>query len=160
MPALTPPDAPEAASEGEPLELELEADGAETGSDGDGGGDNASSDELLLDASRLADEDAPVGAAAMPGRRRGLVSSSDETADNGSAGEAPAASIASTGAGDGEAASSEPTPRAPKAGGGATLFERMANLSRGGARADDAEDEDDDGPSISIPRFLGRQNNQ
>ena len=43
------------------------------------------------------------------------------------------------------------------------LFERMANLSRGGRSKDedDNEDEDDgDGPSISIPRFLGRQNNQ
>jgi cell division protein FtsZ len=36
----------------------------------------------------------------------------------------------------------------------------MANLSRGGGRSTDEEDEDDDGPSISIPRFLGRQNNQ
>ena len=39
-------------------------------------------------------------------------------------------------------------------------MKRMANLSRGGGRSTDEEDEDDDGPSISIPRFLGRQNNQ
>ena len=46
-------------------------------------------------------------------------------------------------------------------GGGATLFERMANLSRGSKPATEDEDEpEDDGPSISIPRFLGRQNNQ
>ncbi|QGN55578.1 cell division protein FtsZ [Novosphingobium sp. Gsoil 351] len=52
-------------------------------------------------------------------------------------------------------------------GGGATLFERMANLSRGGRQAGpDAEeaeaDEDtaESGGSLSIPRFLGRQNNQ
>ncbi len=51
------------------------------------------------------------------------------------------------------------------AGGGATLFERMANLSRGG-RAADAEEEEaaddagESGGSLNIPRFLGRQNNQ
>ena len=48
---------------------------------------------------------------------------------------------------------------------GNTLFERMANLSRGSAPATsdaDDEDEDDDegGPTLNIPRFLGRQNNQ
>jgi cell division protein FtsZ len=51
--------------------------------------------------------------------------------------------------------------RAPVAGN--TLFERMANLSRGvkPAAADESDDEDDDdGSAISIPRFLGRQNNQ
>ena len=40
----------------------------------------------------------------------------------------------------------------------------MANLSRGGSKSsdDEDEDEDDDGgsASLSIPRFLGRQNNQ
>jgi len=46
-------------------------------------------------------------------------------------------------------------------GAGSTLFERMANLSRGGQTASDEEDDDgSDGPAISIPRFLGRQNNQ
>ena len=48
---------------------------------------------------------------------------------------------------------------------GNTLFERMANLSRGsggGNRSDDDEDDDDDasGSTLNIPRFLGRQNNQ
>jgi len=47
---------------------------------------------------------------------------------------------------------------------GATLFERMANLSRGG-RSANADDEDNDesgegGGALNIPRFLGRQNNQ
>jgi cell division protein FtsZ len=83
-------------------------------------------DELLLDASRLAEEDAPIA----PGRRRSLVSEDD------------AAKPAST---------------------GSTLFERMANLSRGGVKpgateADEAEDEGS--ASVSFPRFLGRQNNQ
>ncbi len=81
------------------------------------------SDELLLDATRLEEEDEPVSPLAT--KRRNLL-----------------------GGGDG--------------GPGGTLFERMANLSRGGPSSKDDEDEDDDdgGPSISIPRFLGRQNNQ
>ncbi|WDF71975.1 cell division protein FtsZ [Novosphingobium sp. KACC 22771] len=78
-------------------------------------------DELLLDASRLVDEDeAPAT------RRRQIVP------------EAPA-----------------PAP-APRSAG--TLFERMANLSA--RRRDDNEDGGDEGGSINIPRFLGRQNNQ
>ena len=47
---------------------------------------------------------------------------------------------------------------------GSTLFERMANLSRGSSTADkktiDDDDDDDDTGSLNIPRFLGRQNNQ
>ncbi|WP_128892056.1 cell division protein FtsZ [Erythrobacter sp. HKB08] len=47
---------------------------------------------------------------------------------------------------------------------GSTLFERMANLSRGSS-SDESEDDDEDGDdkdggSLNIPRFLGRQNNQ
>lgn len=92
----------------------------------------ARQDELLLDADRLAEEDRPVQPRVDPGRRRGLVS------------------------GDAGGAS-----------GGSTLFERMANLSRGSgdrsakssARHEDDGDEDDGG-SLNIPRFLGRQNNQ
>jgi len=142
-------DLPQLADEdedaGEPLELELEAGGDEA--EGSGGGD-----ELLLDASRLAEEDAPVGG----GRRRGLVSSGDDTVGEGH-GELPSGGGGSS-SGD---ASVEPAKKQPRVGGGATLFERMANLSRGGAsKDDDDEDEDDGGPSISIPRFLGRQNNQ
>ncbi|WP_408590260.1 cell division protein FtsZ [Novosphingobium sp.] len=45
--------------------------------------------------------------------------------------------------------------------GGSTLFERMANLSRGGARTEPEDDDPDGGgASLNIPRFLGRQNNQ
>ena len=116
---------------GEPLELSLEAEGDSPTEDGQSG----EGDELLLDASRLAEDDAPVSSPLM-GRRRGLVSSGSD----------PLA---------------EKSPRLPTAGN--TLFERMANLSRGG-RTSDAEDEEgeegDDSPAISIPRFLGRQNNQ
>ncbi len=47
---------------------------------------------------------------------------------------------------------------------GSTLFERMANLSRGSSSQDeDDEDDDDDSgdsSSLSIPRFMSRQNNQ
>ena len=153
------------AATAEPLELELEADtgseapdSSEAGTGNNAGGD----DELLLDASRLADEDEPdAGSGTMPGRRRGLISSDDDTIGEG--GDAPSGAAAassgsaSAGTDDGPASPRAPT---PKAGGGATLFERMANLSRGGRTASDDEDEDDDGPSISIPRFLGRQNNQ
>jgi cell division protein FtsZ len=45
--------------------------------------------------------------------------------------------------------------------GGSTLFERMANLSRSTGREDDEEeDEGEDGPALSIPRFLDRNRNQ
>jgi len=63
-------------------------------------------------------------------------------------------------------------PSAPASGAGAgsgslpgnTLFERMANLSRGASTSEE-EDEDDEadggnGGGLNIPRFLGRQNNQ
>ncbi len=152
-----------------PLELELEAEGETSGAfdDGDNTGAGSGGDELLLDASRLVDDDEPVAAAsALPGRRRGLVSGSDDTVDS-NAGNAGSEGEGEGAAGEAKAADTATAPVAPAApaprpgGGGATLFERMANLSRGGSRASsDDEDEDDDGPSISIPRFLGRQNNQ
>jgi cell division protein FtsZ len=50
----------------------------------------------------------------------------------------------------------EPAPA--KSGGGSTLFERMANLSRGNRAGEDEDGEE--GGSLNIPRFLGRQNNQ
>ena len=92
-------------------------------------------DELLLDADRLAAQDEPVRPMLGGSRRRGLVTGGGDT----------------TGAGGG--------------GAGSTLFERMANLSRGGSKVTDDEEEEDEGDdsgsaSLSIPRFLGRQNNQ
>ncbi len=155
MPNLSGDD--DAASE--PLELAEEADSAEL-ADGDG------ADELLLDATRLADEDAPVTqSAAMPGRRRGLLASGDDAAAEADGGDdnaaAPPVAATEPAAAADAAEPAAPAPRQPKVGGGATLFERMANLSRGGRSADEDEDDDDGGgPSISIPRFLGRQNNQ
>ena len=113
----------------EPLDLGLE-DGVDKKSDKPG----ANQDELLLDASRLAKEDAPVSPAAN--RRR--ASAATPPGEPGAEGK-----------------------RSPP--GGSTLFERMANLSRGGKSDDNDDDKDadgDDGASISIPRFLGRQNNQ
>ena len=68
------------------------------------------------------------------GRRRGLVSGAEEGDDR---------------------------PAKRPAIGGATLFERMANLSRGSRAEDEADEgEADDGSALNIPRFLGRQNNQ
>ncbi|MBV7259329.1 cell division protein FtsZ [Erythrobacter crassostreae] len=104
-------------------------------------------DDVLADADRLADEDKPVEARLGGGRRRGLLggASGGEAADGGA--EAGSSS-------DGAAS-----------GGGSTLFERMANLSRSGSDDGDSESDDedkdgDDAPALSIPRFLGRQNNQ
>ncbi len=94
-------------------------------------------DDLLANADRLAADDRPVEAR-LGGRRRPLISGES--------------------AGDGGPA--EGAPRGAS-GGGSTLFERMANLSRGTSRdEDDDDDGDDSGPALSIPRFLGRQNNQ
>ena len=54
----------------------------------------------------------------------------------------------------------EPAPAARPVGGGSTLFERMTSLSRPKAPAAEPAGEEEEGSSISIPRFLGRQNNQ
>jgi cell division protein FtsZ len=93
-------------------------------------------DDLLSDADKLARDDRPVEPRGEGGmRRRGLLGGSD-----GAGGAA---------AGGGAAL------------GSSTLFERMANLSRSTARDEDEDDDGgDDGPALSIPRFLGRQNNQ
>jgi cell division protein FtsZ len=92
-------------------------------SDGAQPGESESSDDLLENADRLAEEDKPV----TPSARRAAI----------------------LGPGGGPSA-------------GSTLFERMANLSRSSG-SDDEDDDDGDGddtPALSIPRFLGRQNNQ
>jgi cell division protein FtsZ len=46
------------------------------------------------------------------------------------------------------------------AAGHSTLFERMANLSRSNRTAEGEDADDEEGKSLNIPRFLGRQNNQ
>ncbi len=56
-----------------------------------------------------------------------------------------------------------PAPRInPGNNGGGTLFERMANLSRGNEKAakEDVKDDEEDENPLNIPRFLNRQNNQ
>ncbi|MEO5597465.1 MAG: cell division protein FtsZ [Novosphingobium sp.] len=132
---------PEAEAD-EPLELDLsevtdEAEATEGTSEYaadelDGADEDA--DELLLDVASL--DEPEVAAAPLLARKRPLVSP--------------------------ESMGEERQPRLT--GNGSTLFERMANLSRGGAAAAEEEGEDDgdgdDTPSFSIPRFLGRQNNQ
>ncbi|MCJ2179248.1 cell division protein FtsZ [Novosphingobium album (ex Hu et al. 2023)] len=67
----------------------------------------------------------------------------------------------------GQAVPASPPPedysqRPRPAAGGSTLFERMTSLSRPKPVASEqpSEEEEDDNGSISIPRFLGRQNNQ
>jgi cell division protein FtsZ len=128
----------------EPLELSLDAE-AETSADVTGDSSNHD-DGLLGDASRLAEADEPVSSP-LAKRRRGLVASSGDESSN-----------ASAGGSSGDVTENKPA-RLPLAGN--TLFERMANLSRGSRSAPEEDDEESDGTaSLSIPRFLGRQNNQ
>ena len=124
--------------DGDALELTFEAQ-----DEPDLPADEPAQDELLLDASRLAEANEPVQAG-TPGRRRRMLGGFAEADDL--AEPAPA-----------------PQRRTPAAAptGGSTLFERMANLSRASATpSEDEEDEDSGGGSLRIPRFLGRQNNQ
>ncbi|HEY6870282.1 MAG TPA: cell division protein FtsZ [Novosphingobium sp.] len=122
-------------AEAEPEPLELGLDSLAEPATGSGSGENGepaapADDELVLGADSIS-EGEPEAAPPL-GRRRALVSDPEERSSR-------------------------------LTGGGSTLFERMANLSRGGSRpAHEEESESDggDGPSISIPRFLGRQNNQ
>ncbi len=93
-------------------------------------------DDLLASADRLAAENRPVEARLGGGRRRALLGGAADEGGGNSAG------------GGGSS------------GAGSTLFERMANLSRSTARDDEDDDDGDDSPALSIPRFLGRQNNQ
>ncbi|HMP56848.1 MAG TPA: cell division protein FtsZ [Novosphingobium sp.] len=133
-----------APSSRDPLDLGLDQLEDEYEPEAGGG-----SDELLLDASRMAEQDDGADEPVLPGRRRGLVSGGGEAGGTGGAGGGTGGGGGGTGGGGGPAAM------------GATLFERMANLSRGSASKDEDEDDDDgaSGPSISIPRFLGQQKN-
>ncbi|MEM7780190.1 MAG: cell division protein FtsZ [Pseudomonadota bacterium] len=143
------------------------------------------SDGLLDDADQLVERDEPVELSDNSGRDEVLDSgTSDDAAAQGGAvaegmggGPSGGEGVAQQGAGQ-DGSSGAPsgaglgTPGlagsgAAAAAGGSTLFERMANLSRSsGSEAEDEEEEDaddgeaDDAPALSIPRFLGRQNNQ
>ena len=91
--------------------------------------------------------DAPEPAASEP-----MADADDDMLELGAADiveEAPAPKFG------GEPVEERPAPRISTGGG--TLFERMANLSRGGAKPDDTDDDDD---NVAIPRFLNRQNNK
>ena len=123
-----------AASLGDPLDLgeEYLPEQEALGGSDSGNGAGGGNDELLLDASRLSESDEPF-ASPLVTRKRPLVSGDSAGGGGNGGGSAP----------------------------GNTLFERMANLSRGRSTPAEEEDEgDSDGGSISIPRFLGRQNNQ
>ncbi|MES2493929.1 MAG: cell division protein FtsZ [Pseudomonadota bacterium] len=127
---------PEPAGQGEPLELQLDA--VAEGPAEPAPGRSAPAPESVESAPD-ADE---------------LLLEADRLAAEDTAAPAPARRRVTV------QAEPERTPRL--SGGGSTLFERMANLSRGGGKTlrDDDGDDDGEGPSLSIPRFLGRQNNQ
>ncbi|RIV83167.1 cell division protein FtsZ [Aurantiacibacter xanthus] len=113
-----------------------------------GNSDGDQQDELLLDSSKLALEEEAAG---LTGRRRSIVGGGE-----GKQSDASAHVVADRPARGGAAAAG-----AAGAGTGSTLFERMANLSRGSTDESDSDDDGDDGgPNMRIPRFLGRQNNQ
>ncbi|WP_336985910.1 cell division protein FtsZ [Altererythrobacter aquiaggeris] len=127
--------------------------------DDDGAPAGEGADELLLNADRLAEADEPFQSG-IGGRRRGLVAKGEATGGGVDEFEPDGAGLPA----DPEPARAPvPAPKAAVAaesGAGSTLFERMANLSRGSSSDDDDDDDDDDGSALSIPRFLGRQNNQ
>ncbi|MEE4339005.1 cell division protein FtsZ [Erythrobacter sp.] len=109
-------------------------------------GTDAAGDDLLADADRLADADEPL-APRQGERRRGLLGGGGSSASaDGAQGDAGSGPESGTGV----------------SGGGSTLFERMANLSRSSSREDDEDDEDDDDgrTALSIPPFMTRQRNQ
>ncbi|GGC25563.1 hypothetical protein GCM10011371_11470 [Novosphingobium marinum] len=116
-------------SRNEPLDLDLEQVEEDASEEPAAEPGKARQDELLLDATRLENEDRPV--APIGGRRKPLLTREPEE---------------------------ENAPSAP----GSTLFERMANLSRGTKSSSPAAEEQDDEKesSVNIPRFLNRQNNQ
>ncbi|MDE1466942.1 cell division protein FtsZ [Aurantiacibacter sp. D1-12] len=136
----------EVEPEAEPVAEEDASTGSEEGEGGD---------ELLLDASRLAEADEDVDPNATGGGRRARMLGAAREASGGE------------GAEGGESGGGEAAPESgggSSGGGGSTLFERMANLSRQGSSSDEEDDEDEDdedgGGAMRIPRFLGRQNNQ
>jgi cell division protein FtsZ len=107
-------------------------------------------EELLLDSGRIVDAeaDAPLDLTIEAPEAVEEPASAPATQDK------PA--MPSWLQAEGEAA---PEPRAPRVStGGGTLFERMSNIARGQAKADDEGDAKSD--PLDIPRFLNRQNNQ
>jgi cell division protein FtsZ len=146
---------------GEPLDLSDEADDGAMGQN-----------ELQLGAEDAVEpaSDTSEAAASAPmdgGRRRSLVVGDEgaSASDSEPVADASVPAAAAAVAGAAPAAAPAPAPAGGSAGQGSTLFERMARLSRGNedepSSKDDDEDDDSEGSSgLSIPRFLGRQNNQ
>lgn len=125
---------------------------------------NDTSDDAS-DVSDQQEEDVSPVQPKIEGRRRGLlggVKTAKEKPEPAAepAVEAPVPASAPAPSSDG---SGNDGAGAGGSAGGSTLFERMANLSRGSDETsgdEDGDDEDGDGgSSLSIPRFLGRQNN-
>ncbi|MEL7444976.1 MAG: cell division protein FtsZ [Pseudomonadota bacterium] len=118
----------------DPLDLTSDMAPEEAAEISDGAGPE---DDVLADADQSAGEGNPAEPPQGQSRRRAILGEGGDQA-----GEASAATGGAS-------------------AGGSTLFERMANLSRSSGSDDDDDDEDgDDAPALSIPRFLGRQNNQ
>ena len=145
-------DLPEAGEDDGTLELSI-------GHEDEADGDDQGGDELLLDASRLAEANEPVREPQPGGRRRGLL------AGGGNAGGAQGAGGGGAPAEGGGASGGGASGGGNSGGGGSTLFERMASLSRGGSSSNSPDEDDEDegegsGGALNIPRFLGRQNNQ
>ncbi|EDL48664.1 cell division protein FtsZ [Erythrobacter sp. SD-21] len=111
-------------------------------------------DALELGSDQYAEQQSPLS---QKPARRPLFSR-----EGGGAGDAGAGAGGAAGGGAAGGAGAAPT-----GGGspqGSTLFERMANLSRGSSSTQDDEDDEDEDEGgsggLNIPRFLGRQNNQ
>ncbi len=141
------------AGENSPLDLGDVAEEASVEAEMDEAKSDDSGDELLLNADKLAEADEPAETM-FSGRRRGLVAKGEAT--GGGVDDADVTEAAS-------AVPVTPAPAAAGGGAGSTLFERMANLSRGSSSDEEDEDgegDDKDDSALSIPRFLGRQNNQ
>ena len=117
--------------------------------------DEAGDDDAFeLGSDHYAEQQSPLS---QKPARRPLFSGEGSTGTGGGAGGAAGAGAGSGGGGAGGA------PAGGASAQGSTLFERMANLSRGSGSAHDDDDEDEDEGSsggLNIPRFLGRQNNQ
>lgn len=109
--------------------------------------DAAADDDLLADADMLAAEDKPAEAKKGGRRKRAILGDGADASDGESASNDGSGGGSDGGSGGGESK-------------GTTLFERMANLSRSTESDDDDDEDGDDTPALSIPRFLGRQNNQ
>ncbi|MEO0589307.1 MAG: cell division protein FtsZ [Pseudomonadota bacterium] len=102
--------------------------------------------ELDLDPRKAREQDA-------------VYSEIDEAAEEGRSDDQSESDSAASTATPAPAPAPAPAPTPSESAGATTLFERMANLSRNSASDEDDED-DGDAPALSIPRFLGRQNNQ